>query len=402
VSTPGRDRSTRRAFLKTAAVGGAAAAWFTGARLHLEDDRRTPNRSFWVERGRQPVAPPLRGEQRADIAIIGGGVSGLSTALHLLQRTRGLRIALLEAEYVGYGATGRSGGVLEDGTEMGTPEGTGDNVALVLDLVGRHDIECELERQPATQLDPYRYVCGLRGAAEGLGAQVFEGTRVRSIEDGSPAVVRGRDFLLTAERVVVATNGYTPGLGIAADRIVPVHTAAAVTIAVPPEVLRRVPDEILVMTSGEMYMWGRKAPGGRILVGAGAEYCYDNGLFYRGGPVLFPALRRKLLATWPFLAPYPFEHTWSGPMGSTADQEPIVGSVAGAGRVLYGGAYAGHGIAMGTKMGSLLAGMLHGEPPPAWTLRPTQSFPGEPLRYVGVNAVISLMNLGAYSMAKHE
>lgn len=402
MESPVRNRSTRRSFLKTIAVGGAGAAWLAGARLYLEDDRWTPNRSFWVERGRRPLSPPLRGEHRTDIAIIGGGVTGLSTAVHFLQRTRGLRLALLEAEYVGYGATGRSGGVLGDGTEMGTPPGTGDNVALVLDLVGRHGIDCDLEREPATQLDPYRYVAGLRRATDGLGASVYEGTRVLSIEDGSPVVVRGRDFALTAGRVVVATNGYTPGLGIAADRIFPVHTAAAVTIPVPPDVLRRVPDEIHVMTSGEMYMWGRKAPGGRVLVGAGAEYCYDNGLFYRGGTVLFPALRRRLVATWPFLAPYPFEHTWSGPMGSTADQEPIIGSVAGAGRILYGGAYAGHGIAMGTKMGAFLAGMLRGESPPAWTLRPTLSLPGEPLRYVGVNAIINLMNLGLYSMAQHE
>ncbi len=397
-----RNRITRRSFLRTTAVGGAGVAWFAGARLCLKDDRWTPNRSFWIARGRQAVSPPLRGELRTDIAIIGGGVTGMSAAVHALQRTPDLRIALLEAEYVGFGATGRSGGVLGDGTEMGTPEGTGDNVALVLDLVGRHGIDCDLEREPATQLDPYRYVSGLRQAAAGLGASVFEGTRVLSIEDGSPVVVRGHDFTLSACRVVVATNGYTPGLGIAADRMFPVHTAAAVTVPVPAEVLRRVPDEIHVMTSGEMYMWGRKAPGGRVLVGAGAEYCYDNGLFYRSGPVLFPALRRKLDATYPFLIPYPFEHAWSGPMGSTADQEPIIGTAGGADRILYGGAYAGHGIAMGTKMGAFLAGMLHGESPPAWTLRQTRSLPGEPLRYVGVNAIINLMNLGIYSMAKHE
>jgi glycine/D-amino acid oxidase-like deaminating enzyme len=149
-------------------------------------------------------------------------------------------------------------------------------------------------------------------------------------------------------------------------------------------------------------MWGRKAPGGRVLVGAGAEYCYDNGLYYRSGPFLFPALRRKLEATYPFLVPYPFEHTWSGPMGCTTDQEPIIGKAAGSDRIVYGGAYSGHGIAMGTRMGSFLAGMLQGESPPAWTLRRTLSLPGEPFRYVGVNAVINLMNLGMYSMAKHD
>jgi gamma-glutamylputrescine oxidase len=51
---------------------------------------------------------PLRGEHRADVAVLGGGIAGCSAALHLAQR--GYRVALLEARVVGYGASGRSGG----------------------------------------------------------------------------------------------------------------------------------------------------------------------------------------------------------------------------------------------------------------------------------------------------
>ena len=51
---------------------------------------------------------PLRGEYHADVAVVGGGIAGLSTALHLAKR--GYRVALLEARFVGYGASGRSGG----------------------------------------------------------------------------------------------------------------------------------------------------------------------------------------------------------------------------------------------------------------------------------------------------
>jgi gamma-glutamylputrescine oxidase len=50
----------------------------------------------------------LQGEFTADVGIIGGGIAGCSTALHLAQR--GYRVALLEARFVGYGASGRSGG----------------------------------------------------------------------------------------------------------------------------------------------------------------------------------------------------------------------------------------------------------------------------------------------------
>jgi gamma-glutamylputrescine oxidase len=50
----------------------------------------------------------LRGELRADVAVLGGGIAGCSAALHLAKR--GFRVALLEARGVGYGASGRSGG----------------------------------------------------------------------------------------------------------------------------------------------------------------------------------------------------------------------------------------------------------------------------------------------------
>ena len=97
----------------------------------------------------------------------------------------------------------------------------------------------------------------------------------------------------------------------------------------------------------------------------------------------------------------PFEHAWTGPMGCTTDQEPIIGTAGRSGNIVYCGGYTGHGIAMGTKAGSFLADMLHGGSPPAWMLRPTQSLPGEPLRYIAINTVINMMNLGMYHMEKH-
>ena len=57
--------------------------------------------------------PHLEGESRVDVGIIGGGYTGLSTALHLAER--GYRVGLLEAEQIGWGASGRNGGQICSG-----------------------------------------------------------------------------------------------------------------------------------------------------------------------------------------------------------------------------------------------------------------------------------------------
>jgi gamma-glutamylputrescine oxidase len=56
----------------------------------------------------QPIRAPLKGSVTADVVVLGGGIAGCSTALHLAQR--GYRVVVLEARFIGYGASGRSGG----------------------------------------------------------------------------------------------------------------------------------------------------------------------------------------------------------------------------------------------------------------------------------------------------
>ncbi len=57
--------------------------------------------------------PSLRGEERADVCVVGGGYMGLSAALHLAEK--GLDVVLLEAHRVGFGASGRNGGQVGSG-----------------------------------------------------------------------------------------------------------------------------------------------------------------------------------------------------------------------------------------------------------------------------------------------
>ncbi|MFQ6612077.1 MAG: NAD(P)/FAD-dependent oxidoreductase [Fidelibacterota bacterium] len=66
--------------------------------------------SLWLDRyGDYTPAPSLKGTRQADVAIIGGGFTGMATAHELKRADPGLRVVVLEAQTVGYGASGRNG-----------------------------------------------------------------------------------------------------------------------------------------------------------------------------------------------------------------------------------------------------------------------------------------------------
>lgn len=67
-------------------------------------------RSYWLSLDPYEPNPPLEGETRADVAVVGGGFTGLWTAYHLLKADPGMTVAILEANAIGYGASGRNGG----------------------------------------------------------------------------------------------------------------------------------------------------------------------------------------------------------------------------------------------------------------------------------------------------
>lgn len=69
------------------------------------------DKSFWLATyGPYTPNPAVEGDLRVDVAIIGAGFTGLSTAYHLRRENPGMTVAVLESEIVGYGASGRNGG----------------------------------------------------------------------------------------------------------------------------------------------------------------------------------------------------------------------------------------------------------------------------------------------------
>lgn len=172
MSEPKKQRipsRSRRTFLAGAAAGAAGTWALTSLPRRLFQDPDRPAwisefflDNFWFESSRlyaQPPNPPLRDSIKADVAIVGGGFTGLASAYHLKQKFPEKRIVLLESAYCGYGASGRNGGMaipihpvaFSIAQEQG-PEAARKFVALnsqgldlIKELAASRGVNCDLE-----------------------------------------------------------------------------------------------------------------------------------------------------------------------------------------------------------------------------------------------------------------
>ena len=118
-----------------------------------------PESYYVATMNRQPDVPRLEGESRADVCVIGGGYTGLSSAIHLAER--GYSVVLLEAQRVGWGASGRNGGQCSVGQRKSPDELQAtygkelahrlwdlgvEAVAVVRELIEQFGIDCDLKR----------------------------------------------------------------------------------------------------------------------------------------------------------------------------------------------------------------------------------------------------------------
>jgi len=141
--------------------------------------------------GPAPATPPLAGDRRASVTVIGGGFTGLSAALHLAEQ--GVDVVLLEANEPGWGASGRNGGQVNPGlkhdpdtihADFGPDLGarmvalSGNAPTFVFDLIQRHQIACSA-LQSGT----------LRSAITASGARQVKASANQWIRRGSPVAI---------------------------------------------------------------------------------------------------------------------------------------------------------------------------------------------------------------------
>lgn len=365
-----------------------------------------------------PRQPALKGAVQADVCIIGAGYTGLSAALHLAER--GYSVVVLEAHRVGFGASGRNGGQVGPGQRIeqdAIEKLMGHEDArklweiglqardLVQSLVSRFGMDVawrpgvlhadwqardvphahayaeklardygytEIEaldrdgvqaivRTKAYQggvldhgaghLHPLRYALGLARAALGAGAQVFESSLVVDIQHGAKVKVQTQHGHVVAAHVLVAANGYLGGLvPQVAAKVMPINNFIIATDPLPEgTVLTR---DVGVADSKFVINYFRLAEDGRLLFGGGESYGYRF-------PDITQTVRKPMLEVFPQLKDAKIAFAWGGTLAITMTRLPCFTRVAP--NVLSASGYSGHGVALATLAGQIMAETVAGQ-----------------------------------------
>ena len=128
--------------------------------------------SYWLRDPAPPLDGPLRGDTSTDVLVIGGGFTGLWSAIALTDTDPSLRVVVAEAHSVAFGASGRNGGFCEASLTHGLANGIRhfpdelerlereglDNLRGLIDFTRRHGIDCDLEETGTLTLadQPYQ------------------------------------------------------------------------------------------------------------------------------------------------------------------------------------------------------------------------------------------------------
>ncbi|WP_084508637.1 NAD(P)/FAD-dependent oxidoreductase [Nocardia pseudovaccinii] len=375
---------------------------------------------------------------RCQVVVVGGGLAGLSTALHLTELDPNRDIVVLEADRVAAGASGRGTGLL--GPRVGPPlsvarrrYGDEDTRALyqssehavrhVIDLCARHSIACDLTR--ATQLTVAADAESERAmeleleAAQALQLGIEEvpasalptrpgqyrgGLRYPFAATLDPAALttalarlaeqRGvRIFERSAVRRVeygTPTRAHTEHGEVTADRVVLTLNGFAAGLGPTGVVgMRAQAAATHPLTDDELARVGWLGNHSLIELGQLAPYyrlTVDGRVIVGGGAVRrgvhgSSVIDRGYLAAalgllHPSLVGLQFSHAWSGPIGMTLDSVPVIGSPNE--HTLVAAGWCGHGVAMATYAGLLVAErIVTGEPHDValWWRRRARSVP---------------------------
>src|SRR2546427_340682 len=296
-------------------------------------------KNFWEATVDSPaVAAASEIPDFVDVAVIGGGFCGLSAARTLAKR--GVKVAVLEAETLGWGASSRNGGMVLTGMKLPVPA-----------LIKRYG------REPA------RYVAGLVLATQRAGACLYDRTRVTSVQlDKNNGARKFRlqtsKGAITAREVILASGAYTseatPALR---KKIIPIGSYIIATEVLPADLARELsPRNRMIYDSKHFLYYYRLTPDNRMLFGGRAAFFPETENTVRQSAEI---LRRGMTGIYPQLRDAKVEFVWGGTLDFTLDVMPHAGKIDG---MYFAAGFAGHGVATATWFGMKLAGLICGDP----------------------------------------
>jgi sarcosine oxidase len=389
----------------------------------LDDPGALPRTSYIEAAPPAPAAPPLAGEARADICIIGAGFTGLSAALHAA--AAGARVIVLEANEVGWGGSGRNFGQVVPylkhepwtmlqrfGPDHGERliQAAAEAADLVFALIERHGMSCEAVRNGLifAALTPRALgglerraafwqsrglelpVLGAAGAAQAIGGGTYWGALLEPRGGTMNSLAYARGLADAAAGAGVSIHAASRVSSLARD-------GAAWRLRTAHGTVRS--DQVLICTNAYTdELWpglGRSLiplrayqlatepvpehlrdgilPGGRALTDSrrlmSGVRLHPNGRLHVSGvgPLFGPERRpdydastRRLLGLFPRLGRIDWAFHWSGWVAMTSDELPHLHALAPG--VLAGLGYSGRGIALATIMGRELARGAMGTP----------------------------------------
>jgi gamma-glutamylputrescine oxidase len=362
-----------------------------------------PTTSFWLEEPRDDLRS-ARFDGRAEVAVIGGGVTGCSCALTLAER--GVRVRLFEAGEIAAGASGRNGGFALRGAAKPYDQARADlGAGAALSLMEL--TEQSLDRMEPLAGDALRRVGSLRLAADEAergelrrehDALQQDGFAVEWVDDLDPpldrlyfgAIHHPGDGALQPARWVrrLAAHAAAAGTDIRerqpvspdeVDADVVVAAGDGFTAALLPELAGLVrPTRGQVLATEPLprlryprphyarhgYDYWHQLPDRRLVIGGNRDAALADEETDAVETTDLVQQRLDELVERLVGARSRVTHRWAGIWGTTPDQMPLVGPVPGREGVWIAGGYSGHGNALGFACGDLVARAITGESAP--------------------------------------
>jgi glycine/D-amino acid oxidase-like deaminating enzyme len=210
-------------------------------------------------------------------------------------------------------------------------------------------------------LNPAQYVAGLARAAQKAGARIFERVRLEKIErdtgqSRAPFRLTTSRGPLWARDVFVATSGYTGRATPALQkRIIPIGSYIIATEPLPEKLALDVsPRDRMIFDSKNYLYYYRLTPDRRMLFGGRARFFPETPQSVRESAQI---LREGMIEVYPQLRDTPLEYAWGGTLDFAFDILPHAGRLNG---MHFALGYAGHGVAMATYLGKIMAGVISG------------------------------------------